>query len=273
MKKIVVPVNFTAGSTNAANYAADMARSIGADLHLLHVLGIPASTGEMPMTEYVFEEMQQVGVRGLKELWEELVKRTEGKVNIFTDMEIGSVEARIEAYCIKNQPFLVIMSASGDSLQRLLAGGSTARAIRHLPYPMIVVPDNAAFHPIKKIVLACDLDDITGGVPVSLTFLKELKELFQAGFEVVNIDTGRQIAEERTVFEYDAWKQQFHEAFPEVHFVETNKVEDGVNQYAGDAGADLLLVFPKRHRFLEFHKSQAKRIALHSPVPVMSIHA
>jgi hypothetical protein len=33
------------------------------------------------------------------------------------------------------------------------------------------------------------------------------------------------------------------------------------------------MVFPKKHGFFEFHTSQAKKIALHSPVPVMSIHA
>src|SRR5579872_5069115 len=83
MKTIVVPVNFSASSNNAGRYAADMATVIHANLHLIHVLQIPISTAEMPIPEFVFKEMQDTAAGSMKRLWEELVKRTDGKLNIF----------------------------------------------------------------------------------------------------------------------------------------------------------------------------------------------
>ncbi len=263
MKTIVVPVNFSASSDNAARYAADMARAIDANLHLIHVIQIPASTAEIPTTEYVFEEMQNSAAEGLRLLREELVKRTDKKVDIFVHVDAGSLVYRINEFCAHSAPFVVVMGNSGNS------------SIHHLPYPLIFVPENAAFHFIKKIVLACDLDDIAGGVPVASSILKELRDSFGSIFEVINICTASQYHqnEAEAAFEFDCWKDKLHKLYPEVHFVRMKKIDQGIGEYLDSHPADLVLVFPKKHNILEFHSSYSKKIALHSKVPVMSIHS
>ena len=121
--------------------------------------------------------------------------------------------------------------------------------------------------------MACDLDDISGGMPVKPTFLKELRDLFQTRFEVVNINTSKQARSTAAVMDSEAWKSCLEESFPEVHVVETDNVELGIGQYLFEHGADMLIVFPKKHNFFAFHKSHAKRLALNGSVPIMSIHA
>jgi len=223
----------------------------------LHVLEVDGGAGEIPMTDYVFNEMQRVGLESLKTLQTQLREKCDGKVDIYTQLRIGQIKPAIEAFTETIHPFLVIMSA---------------RSLLNLPVPLIIVPQEAAFHPIKKIALACDIDDICGGLPIKPAFLNELSETFNAGFDLVNINTSRQAVNERALFSYETWKSQFHELFPEVNFIETGKVQDGIAQYLEHNDADLLLVFPKDHGFFEFHVSQAKKIALHSRIPVMSIH-
>jgi len=273
MRTIIAPVNFTPNSSNAARYAADMALAVQADLHLLYVLQLPVSAAEFPLNDYVFNEMQGSGAEALKQLWEELVKRTEAKVNIFVHMEIGAVEARIEEFCREKKPFVVVMGATGHSLETALAGSNVAAALRRLPYPLIVVPESANFKKIGKAVLACDLEDISGGMPVKPTFLKELRDLFHASFEVVNINTSRQARTTAAVMDSEAWKSCLEDAYPNVHVVESDNVELGIGQYLFEHGADMLIVFPKKHNFFSFHKSHAKRLALNGSVPIMSIHA
>ena len=48
MKNIIVPVDFTETSNNAARYAADLAAFIGAELHLVHVLDYKALIRKSP---------------------------------------------------------------------------------------------------------------------------------------------------------------------------------------------------------------------------------
>lgn len=272
MRTIVAPVNFSPISANAARYAADLALATKADLHLYYVLQLPVSVAEFPINDYVFNEMRESGVEALESLWKELVERTKGKVNIFTHMEMGTVEYRIEEFCRDKKPFLVVMGASGATLERALLGGNLIAAIRHLPYPLIVVPENASFKEIRKVVIACDLSDISGGIPVKPAFLKELRDMFDTRFEVLNIVTKGQDQATQDIMTVDAWKECVRDLFPEVHFVQMDNVEEGIAHYLDEHPADLLLVFPKKHNFLSFHRSHTKKLALGSTVPVMSIH-
>ena len=272
MKSIVVPVNFSDNSSNAARYAADMALAIDADIHLIYVLQFPMTAAEVPMPDYVFEEMQRSGQILLESLSEELVKRTREQVKVTTNMETGGVEYKLEEFCKRLKPFVVVMGASGHTLDTVLAGSSTVKAMRHLPYPLLIIPEKAVFHAIKKIVLACELDDIGSALPVSLPFLKELRNLFGSHFEVVNVATKAEQSEGQAVFQFDSWKDRLQEIFPEVHFIRTDNIEEGINQYLGENHADWLMVFPKKHSFFEFHSSKSKKIAKDCPVPVMSVH-
>jgi len=273
MKSIVVPVNFSDNSSNAARYAADMALAVEADIHLVYVLQIPASVAAVPMPDYVFEEMQRNGEILLGSLSEELVKRTRGQIKVTTDMEIGGVEHKLEEFCSRLKPSVVVMGASGYTLDTIMSGSDVLRAMRHLPYPLLIIPAKTVFHAIKKVVLACELDDIGCGLPVSLPFLKELRDVFGTHFEVVNVATRAEESEGQAVFQFDSWKDRLQEIFPEVHFVRTDTITEGINQYLGDNHADWLMVFPKKHNFFEFHGSKSKKIVNDCPVPVMSVHA
>jgi nucleotide-binding universal stress UspA family protein len=249
-----------------------MALAINADLHLIHVVEMPVSTAEFPVTDFVVEQMQADASEEIKTLWDELIKRANGKVNIFIHVEVGTVEYRIEELCARKAPFVVIMGNGGNFLERVIAGSKVSNAIRNLPYPLIVIPANVFFHSIKKIVLACDLDDIANGI--SIDFLKDLGKIFSPSIDVINICTPSQDgqSEADASFEFHSWKDKLHEIYPEIHFVRMAKVEEGISEYLSEHPADLLLVFPKKHSLLEFHRSHAKRIAFHSSVPVASVH-
>lgn len=271
MKPIVVPVNFSKSSDNAARYAADMAALLQADLHLIHVVQIPVSTAEIPVTGYVFEGLQEAGRDGLNALQQELEKRTGNTIKVLTLLEAGDVEYNLETVCKRLDPFVVVMGTPGTALERGLGQSKTIGAMRHLPYPLIIVPEKAVFHPIRKILLACDLDDIVDRMPYP--FLEEARKLFNARFEVVNISTPKQDRQDEAeaTFEYNDWNARLHEMYPEVHFIPKQEIESGLAEYVGSHDTDLLVVFPKWHGLLEFHKSHSKRMARQSPVPVMSV--
>ncbi|MBS1663393.1 MAG: universal stress protein [Bacteroidetes bacterium] len=272
MKQIVVPVNFTANSLNAARYAADMAAAIGGELHLVYVVQYPLTMSDIIMPDYIFEEMQQSGKEQLRNLADQLTERTLSIVPIITNMELGSVEVKLEEYCRQVNPFVVVMGASGHSLENAFAGSTTVRAMRRLPYPLLVIPENATYHIVKKIVLACDLEDLGGGVPASISFFKELKSLFGSRFELVNVTTRAEAGIGQATFQFDSWKDRLKEIFPDLRFIHTEHIAEGVKHYLSDNQADWLMVFPKKHSFVDFHTSQSKKLLHDSIVPVMSLH-
>ena len=78
---------FLPAALNAANYAADMALAINADILLLHVYQIPVVYLEVPVVNE--EDMMQEAEKDINKLKEELTRKTGGKLNIETEVRMG----------------------------------------------------------------------------------------------------------------------------------------------------------------------------------------
>jgi len=269
MKSIVVPVNFSPCAANAAQYAADLALAVGADLHLLHVIQVPITSAEMNMTEYVYQEMLDAAENSLEQMRADLTSRTKGKVAIAFSIDEGGLGAKIKDVCRQLKPYAIVVGASGPTLEKFLAGSPVSALLHHLNFPVLVVPENAAFRQFNRILLACDLNDIGSGLPHSLPLLKDLREHFGSHFDVVTVETK---AIQAGLLTTEAWKEQLKDLAPDIHLIRTPKVEEGILEYLKSHDADLVMVFPKKHGLFDFHVSQSRKFAKHSPIPVMSLH-
>ncbi|GGA94449.1 universal stress protein [Puia dinghuensis] len=273
MKSIVVPVNYTKNAANAARYAADLALSLGADIHLVYVFEIPLTLSEAPLPPGAFEELELGKVTLLRDLKRELTARTTEPLNITTTIEVGNVETQLEVFCKTKDPFLVVMGASGNGIDNIFAGSNTILAVRQLPYPVLVVPEKASFNSIGKIVVACDREDILTGLPSALPYLKELgRHLPGTRVEILHVITDKEESTTELEEAYNSWKGEVSSLLPILHFIRRSKVENGIDDYLKGCVAGLVMVFPKNHGPLEFHKSQARKVVLHCALPVMSVH-
>jgi nucleotide-binding universal stress UspA family protein len=267
-----VPVNFTANSANAARYVGDLALAIGADIHLIYVFQPPVSAAEVPLPESVFEEMLENGQELLSGIKTDLIAQTAGKIHVTTTLETGGVELKIETFCKEKKPLLVVMGATGDSLENVLSGSNTARALRHLPYPILVVPEGSKFRAVERIVLACDKEDVDSGIPETIPLLRELSDLMGARLEVVHVLTNSEEYAAEAIEEYNVWKKEAKAFEPEIRLIHRHSVEEGIRDFLEVNSADWLMVFPKSHSMLELHHSRSRQILHHCTVPVISVH-
>lgn len=270
MKTLVVPVDASANSINAAHYAADMALAIDADLLLLHVVRIPVTSAEAPVG-YIFDELNKSGKALLESVSNDLKARTHSQVGVTTLLEVGSVEFRIKETCDRIQPFAVVMGAPEGSFTRAISGSPVLDATRRLPYPVLVIPGEAAFRRIRTIVLAADARNIAGELPVTLAFLKNIQQLFDSRFDVVHIDSGNDRKDGMQALGLYHWQKALDEVNPELHFLKSPSVLEGVQEYLYANHGDWLMLFPESHGLLSFHRSRSKPLILHCTVPVMSV--
>jgi len=272
MKSIVVPVNFSACAHNAALYAADLARILKADIHLINIIQVPVTSAEVGMTQYLYQSMVDTANNSLKEMQTELTRYTHGKVRVEVSLEVGGLGAKVKEFCQEVKPYAVVLGSTGSTLEKFLTGSPLASLLHNLEYPVLVVPENAPFRHFHRILLACDLADIGSGLRQSLPLLKELRAHFGSRFDVITVETPKVLANEQSVFNSDAWKKPFEDLYPDIHFIRTHKVDEGIKEYLKYNDADLVLVFPKKHGLFEFHVSQSRKFAKQSPIPVMSLH-
>jgi len=271
MKTILVATDFSPAAFNAAKYAADMATVINADILLLHVFQLPISYSEVPLTVNEADMMEQAD-KAIEALREQLTEHTHNKINIQTEVRMGTFYRELNDVCERISPYTVVMGSQGTTAtDRLLFGGHTVHAMKHLMWPLITVPNGAAFSAVKKIGLTCDFDKVVDTIPVDE--IKMLVNDFHAELHILN--TGKQkVFDPNIVFQSGLLQEMLVTLKPNYHFITHENTDQGIMDFAEENNIDLLVVLPKRHGLFDslLHKSHTKQMVLHSHVPVMALH-
>lgn len=273
-KTLVVPTDFSPASTNATNYAADMALAMGANLLLFHIYQIPVAVTDVPLVLVSVDELKAEAEKKLDNLKTKLEHITSGKLNIISETRLGDVVDELEETCARIQPFAVVMGTTGHTgFERTLFGSTTLRAIRHLTSPVICVPKGKEYGTgIKKIGLACDLREVeeTTPFPAIIDFVKE----FNAELYVLNVEPHKAQMLPDQPEQTSILGTAIKELDPQFHFIAHEDIEDGINEFAEKNNLDLIIAIPKKHKLLEglFKASSTKQLVLESHIPVMCVH-
>lgn len=274
MKTIIVPTDFSPVATNAMNFAVDMALDINASLLLFHVYQIPVSMTDVPVVLVSAEELKKSSEVRLEELKQSLSHITSGKLKIYTEARMGDVVDQLESLCKQIQPFAVIMGTKGATgIERMLFGSTTLTTIKHLTWPVIVVPPGKEFGKgIKKIGFACDFRQVVETTPVQ--FIKQMVKEFDAELHILNVDYENKQFKPETPEQSLLLHTLFEDLNPNYHFIDHVDIEDGINEFAETNNLDLLITIPKKHKLLEsmFKPSSTKQLVTQSHVPVMCVH-
>lgn len=271
MKTIIVATDFSPASANAAEYAAEMALTINANILLLHVYQIPVVYLEVPVA---MDEatMLQEAEKQMAEIKERLKLTTVNKVTMDTLVVEGVFFHELKIVCERIKPYTVVMGSQGTTAaERLFLGGHTVHAMKHLMWPIITVPPEAKFSSIKYIGLACDFDKVTKAVPAQE--IEMLVNDFHAELHILN--TGKQrMYNPELIFESGVLKEMLANSKPYYHFIANDNTDEGIIDFAENNHIDLLIILPKRHDLLDkmIHKSHTRKMVLHSHVPVMALH-
>jgi len=268
-KTIIAPTNFTDVSLHAVNYAADMAVNTDADLILLHIIQMPTYL-DVPVTQYEYDSILEDAEQELNTLKKQLLIRTEDAINISTRAVFSTMALEIAEIEKETHPFIIVIGPERENAAgRLLFGSHTFQTAKHLPYPVVVVPEKAIYKHIRRIGLATDLKDLN---EIPLETLRSMVELFDAGLDIIHVCKN---ADEKFSCEKDveAIKNRLKEFEPCFHFELNENIEKGVNAYASRNKEDLIIVLPKKRGFLSglFHKSKSVKIARNPAVPIVSI--
>ena len=271
MKAIILATDFSSAASNAANYAADMAVALKADLLLLNVPILPVMYGDVPPLNLP-EEIIGNAQEALNELEKQLERKTFGKIRIATQVPIDRFCTGLKTVCESICPFAVVMGSQGTTnAERLFFGSNTVFAMKYLAWPIIAVPPGAKFSGIKKIVLACDFKKVVNTTPVNE--IEELVKSFNAKLYVINIGTSKDHDPEM-VFQSGLLQAMLENLQPEYHFVSGWDIDQGVLDFCENNDIDLIIMMHKRHSLIDKlrQKSHTKEVILHSHVPLMAFH-
>ncbi|MEJ5995264.1 universal stress protein [Pedobacter sp. Du54] len=167
MKKILVPIDYSSYSDQAVRHAIQIAKKINAEIHLFHGLEIPEllpMAGVMMWPLENFEELKEESDERLEKyidvLKNDYILTTPYLPTLTSSTETGSVVQIIDKLTSTYHFDLIVMGLAGAGRLNQLFWGSNSRAvIEKIKHPVLLVPKNTDFVPLRKIAFATDLSE------------------------------------------------------------------------------------------------------------------
>jgi nucleotide-binding universal stress UspA family protein len=169
IQHIIAATDFSNAANLATMRAAFIAKELGANLHLIHVVH--------PLDMYVGSELsfdfqmhyQQAQQHTIKTQLEVLATQLREKfsITILTSTRIGRAHTEIASYALSQNAGLIVAGALGEnSILAKLLGSTALRLLRVAKCPVMIVKNkNAALHTYQQVIAALDLSLGSAEVP------------------------------------------------------------------------------------------------------------
>jgi len=260
MQTVIVPVDFSETSLNAARYAVQLLTGhYGVNMILHHVYEKSSYASEAnEKLEKLKAELRHIGIV---------------KINTLAE-ESSDFIRELEKLARHQQADMIIMGITGrTTLEQSLIGSNTLKMVNTKVCPILIVPENAKYRDVKNVLLTSDFKNVVNATP-SGPIRKVLKP-FHPQLHIINVDTSHYVAiTEEHQDQKAALAKMFHDLKPEFYFLGLPNIDEGINQFAKDKNVDMIVVIHKDHSLLSklFVKSHTKKLAYQSEVPVLAVH-
>jgi Universal stress protein UspA and related nucleotide-binding proteins len=275
MKTFLVPVDFSETSKNAALYAANFAATIpGAEIILYNVYG----KTYFPIGDKDENSRRNVAMNELENLKTSIESLKTGvagaaKPDITYLAEEGSFISTLEKLVSLNKFDLIVMGITGSSrLTQIFMGTNTLHMIRHGETPVLIVPPEAKYTGIKKVLFTSDFKNVKRTTPFDE--LTDILNIVNPALHIVNVDNEHYIELTEEYKKERAVLEKKLSAFnPEFSFLRNFDFLDGINLFLETNEIDAIITVPKKHGFLSqlFQTSNTKKLAYHSHVPIFAL--
>lgn len=279
MKTYVVPIDFSATSINAAEYAALLSKQTDViRIILLHSYYISVYQSVLPtpdmviISEETIEDETEEKLKELKHIRGKLLKLVKHGVEIDVKVSRSPLTRSIIETASDENASLIILGSNGmDSESNSHVGINAINISKLSPEPVVVVPPGCCYEPVKRVVMACDFQKITETFP--LEPLQRLLTRHDAELLVVNID--KQAKHHNTDLQQLAEESMLHKMLkgyqPKYFYNESGDVISGILSFARAHHAQMVIALPHKYSFFQslLHNSVSSGLTVHSAIPVL----
>lgn len=157
---ILVATDFSRTAEAAADWAASIARGLGARVHLLHVLTLPAPQPHYtPAPSDLQSALQDAALEQLSRGASRLAGR---EIPVETDLQVGIPSQTIVRVSKDLDPVLLVIGTRGlTGLSHLLLGSTAERVVQRAECPVLTIhPEDVGEHrPIETILVPTDFSE------------------------------------------------------------------------------------------------------------------
>jgi nucleotide-binding universal stress UspA family protein len=274
MIRVLLPTDFSDNALNAASYACGLLKDETSVLFLLnaytppiyrvdYVLGSPGQLG-LP------DDYQYFAENNLKTFEEKLKKRSQNpKHSLVLHSAFNTLEDEITRVVNNENIGLIVMGTQGATGAReLFMGSNTLHAIRKAEVPILAVPSDYQFKPLKELLFPTDLE--IDFHHTDLHMLLKLSKLWKCKINILHVTPPDGLDQEqeqnkRTLLELLANAEIEYHDYPDQELV------TAINRFHTKSPQDMFVMVQNKHTFMErlFIEPVIKNMGLHSEIPFM----
>jgi nucleotide-binding universal stress UspA family protein len=275
MKTLLICTDFSKGATNAAEYGCKLAREYQFGyITLFHGYQTTIPVTGTPVIAYDPADTAKTSLAQLKELQQRLQTIAGPDIMIRIRTEELTLWERINEICREESADMIVMGRIGKTaFEKILFGSHATSVSQNSEFPVLIIPENSPFVPLRKILLACDLNKIVQSTP--LETLDEVLQTLKAPLIVLNVNEG---GGRRLSTLKPEELHQLHALFDKYKtgyaFVGHEDTVEGILGYAKKHEVSLIITIPRNYNFFQkiLHKSTTKKLIYESDIPVLSLH-
>jgi len=275
MNVILVPTDFSPTAKNAAQYALTLADALGVKkIVLYNAFQIPVTADPvLPIVQMIdVDELKKVSESQLQHAADELTGIS-NNITIETFSEMNLLADGVNDICKKVQADLVVMGITEVSkIEESLIGSNSISVAKNTSYPVIIVPEQAGYKKISKVMLACDFKKVIETTP--LDAIRSIIGATKAALHVLHVNHNNEPYSPETAHEIKMLDSLLQGLQPQYHFKDGGDFMQVINDFAEEQQIDLIITIPKKHGWFDalFKKSHVKMLAYHSKTPIMVVH-
>jgi nucleotide-binding universal stress UspA family protein len=279
MKTLLVPVDFTAASQNAVNFAAEWSRKyLYERIILLRSFYTSMYEGAIMSGEFANVDQDYLNrtrlqeKEQLNELCKKVAEKTGPEIKVQTAVtELPLVRGIIEVIK-KEEPAMVLLgSGQVNSNNESLISGNVISIAKISPVRVLIVPENYQYKDIKKSLVPCDFNAVESLNKVNR--LHATPQWRDVQLLVLNVDPKQRHLHPDENFK--AAEKSLHEYLKNfkhtIYYVKDKNILNGILNFTKTNEVELLIALPGKYSFLYAltHKSVSEALYRNTKIPVM----
>lgn len=260
MPRVIVAIDFSETSMNAARFAADMLSGQKDALAILYH-NYQHAHDCANCTDY------------LESMKKEFLEKGVASVEYENEMG-GDFIQNLERLAHTRHATSVVMGIKGHSaLKESLMGGHALEMVDRSFCPVLIVPPDAKFNGIKNVAYASEFRDVAMTTPTQ--FIKSVLDIFNPFLHIVNVNPEHYVAlTEHYQQERAKMDEMFKDYKHEFYFIGMFDFFEAINNFITDYKIDVLITVPRHHQTMKnlFKKTHTKKLAYHTTIPLLVVH-
>ncbi len=274
MKKILFPTDFSETANNAFLYALNLAKSIDAQVYVMHVYELPMITGSLSagLIQNVYETVEMGSFDNFKDNIPQLRQIAEennlANIPMKFILEEGNFLYILREIITEESIDFVVMGTDGQSgIEKMLFGSNTINAITSMKIPILSIPKGMTFKGFQNIGFTTVFDQKD---QEALRYLVGIANRHQAKIHCMHVSKDGKYNEAAV----EDWKAQFANDPVIFDVYYDGDPVNAVLDFIKEKEIDLLTVVSRNKGFFDkiFSPGFTKKIANKNITPLFVFH-